>query len=445
MALKTRLIFILTILLFASLACKAVSSEQTEPVATQPVAPATSTALPEPEPTAEPPATESPTAEPAPTEPPAAEPTQAVDLGPLPGLPPANPGPETLDLESLPTGISGADFSIGDFTQVMRLEMRWTDNDGVDQESVSTYTYREQTRPQTAWSLYYDDQNPFFPSTIESVVTGEQAFSSTPESGCFVVSPEKVPQDEPRQSFLSLLQALTGQASRSQSETMLDEQISDAYTLERQNFTPGSEVTLTASSADSDGDFSSTISSSINLTDEGDTLESATLYLAQEGGFVRRIELVFSRTASEEDSIIAKPGTRMERTLVYDAIPVLVAGGEPVAAPAGCEGAAPSDESGDSGDDYGDDSESLSSSDLPRMQDANNVIELDGTLIYETGASVQEVHDFYVSELEAQGWESGDDMLMGQMASLEFTRGGQTISITILESAGTTMVTVAIT
>jgi hypothetical protein len=233
-----------------------------------------------------------------------------------------------------------------------------------------------------------------------------------------------------------MLEALTGEASRTEAAVMLGDQPTDVYTLESANIKPGCVVVMETKYADSSGEFSSSVSSSIKLEGEGMTMESGKLYLARQGGYVMQIELKFSGTAGEDESLFAKPGSRMERTIIYKNL-VATTIGEAIAAPAGC-GASPTGsgivESGGS--------PAVSISDIPRPEGITNVVEVEDSLIYQSSMSLDELVDFYRSEMEALGWELGDNISMATLATLDFTRGDQTLSVSIVQSGNTLMVTV---
>lgn len=362
---------------------------------------------------------------PAPTQ----TPQEAV-AGVFPTLPPPQPGPETLDLEKIPE-----EHGFSDFTETYTVDMRWTDPEEIPQQSATTYLYRQQTVPGAASYFLYDDNNPFFASKIETVVTDQGAFSITPETGCQMTQVEGVQSLDQRQAFRSLLEALTGQATRTEAEVMLVDQATDVYTLQSSNLKPGAEIVLKASATDSNGEFTSSVSSRIALAEEGTTLESAKLYLARQGGYVRRIELVYSKTAGEDDALFAKAGSRMERTLVYD---TTLAGlqSEAIALPAGCDGVASL-----AGGQAGSGDQPATMADLPRLEDITDVVETEDSLTYQANASINEAVEFYRSEMAALGWELNDALSMDTLANLEFTRYDQSVSISIIQAGDTVMVT----
>lgn len=417
--LRIRLIAVLTALALTSLACQLLSSGKVTPTVEKPTVSPTATGIAQ----ASPLAKASPTAgtpEAQPEAPPALE---------LPALPPPQPGPAALDLAALPRQVAYPDL-----TEAYQVNMSWTDPDDAPQQSSSTYSYRKQTVPSAGWRLLFVDDNPFFPSNIETVQLDQTVYSVSTDTGCQVLTPDRLPTDDQRQAFISLLEALTGQVTLAESEVMVGQMATDVYLLQSSNLKPDAEIVLKAYVADSDGEFSSTVSTTFHLVEEGTTLESGKLYLARQGGHVAKIELAYSKIAGDEDAPLAKPGTMMQRTLVYEA--TLAASADvPIAPPATCEGA-PALVTPVSG------SAPVTMADIPRMSDASIVVEDSESLVYQTNASVQEVADFYRTEMANLGWTLSDDMTVGPIVTLEFTSGAQTLSISIMLTGSTVTVTI---
>jgi len=417
---KSRLILAITALILISLSCQAisfgqdiVSEESTEVASTTPIV--------------EPPKV---------TEAPLAMETGQPPLAMLPTLPPAQPGPDPLELAQLPE-----DHGLSDFTENITVDMTWTDSDGMEQQQNTLFSHRQQSVPSFAWYTLYDDQNVFFviPTKIETALVDGQAFSTSSEGGCNALSADLVNLDEQRQSFRDLIGALTGQVSKTEADVDLGELTVDVYSLEAVNLTPGAEVELEGKYIDSGGSSSST-STTLIMYDEDVALETGRLFLAQQGSFVARIELLYSKIADEEDSIFAQVGTRMERMLVYEVLPA-TALDDAITPPAACE--ATTGGGGAEGGGTASDGE-LKISDIPRIGEPIDVVEADENLVYFTSSSVADVVDFYKSELGALGWELEEEVSLGAVATLEFVLGNQTIYISIVETDDEVMVTAQI-
>ena len=414
---KSRLILVITVLLLVSLSCRAVSVRQdifsvesTEVVSITP----------KPEINEAPPATE----------------ISSPPVATLPTLPPTRPGPDSLDLAQLPV-----DHGLSDFTENITVDMTWTDSEGVEQQQNTLFSHRQQSLPAFAWYTLYDDQNVFFviPTKIETALVDGQAFSTSSDRGCNVLSVDLVNLDEQRQSFRDLIGALTGQVSKAEANVDLGEFTVDVYLLEAANLTPGAEVELEGKYIDAGGSSSST-STTLILYDENVSLESGKLFLAQQGGFVARIELLYSKIADEEDSIFAQPDTRVERMLVYEVLPATELG-DVITLPTACE--ATTSGGGAEGGGTAFESE-LKISDIPRIGEPTNAVETDENLVYFTSFSVADVVDFYKSELGALGWELEEEVSLGAVATLKFVLGNQTVHISIVETDDEVMVTAEI-
>ena len=436
---RKRFIFLFSSLVLLSLACRAAGGGNDMPPAPTPVVsvataqpqPVEPTEVDEPEDTEVPPATETSEPTEAPEENP--EPTEAAPV-PLATLPPAEPGPDSLDLSALLTTPPTSDFS-----EQFVVTTSWTDPDGSTQEGSTTVSYQAQTQPAAAWNTLLEDNNPFFPSRVETTALGESVYVLSDEFGCQAVEEGQYIAGDPRRPFLDLLAALTGEVEVAERDVDYNGLTVDEYTLDVDNILPESEVVASAISSDGESTVTNTLT--FPLAMEGTTLESASLYLAQQGGFVAGIELAMSKTASEDDGPFFKPGTPMERSIVYSLVPA-AADETPLAAPEGCEMAG-SDTGG--GSDDGEPSGDLPNiADIPRMDDASNVIEMEGTLMYDTGYSLEEVFEFYVTEMEALGWEKTGETTLGNMGTLDFMLDEYTMTIMLIDNNGTLMVTIAI-
>jgi hypothetical protein len=84
--------------------------------------------------------------------------------------------------------------------------------------------------------------------------------------------------------------------------------------------------------------------------------------------------------------------------------------------------------------------------DFPTMPDATDVTSFDTILTYTSVSPMADVVAFYNEQLPALGWTAGTASTdIPGMATLEFTRGDETVSITITESEGTTSVMITFT
>ncbi|OGO32272.1 MAG: hypothetical protein A2Z16_09850 [Chloroflexi bacterium RBG_16_54_18] len=441
---NTRLTFVLVFILLASLSCQLLSFGQSDATEASPVGSPTSVA------------TAAATAELPPTQPGSAETPSTTETQPvpsvsnLPTLPPAQPGPETLDLAGLPEVLP-----INDHRERLLVVMDFTDTDGAPQQMITDYNFRQTSVPENAWYKFFEDNNPFLSQKVESALVGGQGYTVTDTSTCQVVTVEVVDNSGQRQPFTDLIKALTGQVSLSEAGVTVGEQQADAYPLDLSNLVPGSQVEIQVTTSDDSG--TSTSTTTIQLTEEDSDLVGGKLYLARQGGYLLKLELQYSRVAGEEDAFLVQTGTTMNRLLTYEVVPALAV--EPIQPPEGCAGLTggsdgnANDDNGnddngnDNGNDNGDDtggSGDVSINDIPRLTDAANVVQAGETLIYQTSQDMQSVLDFYRDELEAAGWEVTDEINLGTLASMELVRGSQTLSVTLTQSVSDVMVTIVL-
>lgn len=398
---KARLLFFLVPLLILQLAC-GLTGRPAQSTSPTPSTAATASSLPDvpPTTTTTPPSPETTSA----TATPAVLPT-SNQLQPSSTLPPEQIGPEILDLSA--SSLFQNYFL--DYTDIYSDVIAGLDPNGQPTSlSVSLHT-RYQGQPAQAW---FTTDNLFGPDfAIEKAAVNGTLYLVESDT-C-----KQTAAGSPPQSIFSLLPTvLTGQAQRGEMGVEINGLITDQYLLTAQNFIPNAEINLVETS--SDGDSTSTNTFTIQIRGTG------ALYLARAGGFVVRIELGDTALATADDFFF-KPGSEMRSTRLFERI-ATPAGTAPIAPPAACQAA-----------------EALKNFVLPRLPDASIVVETDEELIYQTNASVQAVRDFYQQELTALGWTLSEETTLGGMASLTFTLGSQTISITVLGSGANTTVQIS--
>lgn len=97
----------------------------------------------------------------------------------------------------------------------------------------------------------------------------------------------------------------------------------------------------------------------------------------------------------------------------------------------------------DGGDDNGgDDDGGQTAGEYPVMDDATDVISAPNALTYQTKHSVDEVMEFYKSEMKDAGWELTSETTMAGTGALTFSKDGANLSIGIVEMAGMVSVTI---
>jgi len=150
------------------------------------------------------------------------------------------------------------------------------------------------------------------------------------------------------------------------------------------------------------------------------------IWIAEERGlpaYMVRYELEATSTATDENPL-EKFFVTMNVTDVNTDITI-----EP---PAGAEASAGTGGTGDSGD-------------IPVMENAQNKTVMGDIIVYETASDFQSVVDFYVTEMEAEGWtKSGTIMNMENMLMESWTKGARSLQLNIAgeEGSGTVAVTI---
>jgi hypothetical protein len=413
---KLRLSIAIVALMLLQMSCalinRATDSLSTTPIVTS--GPATQTAPP-PAPTNTRPTQPSlPTPTAAPTAP--AEPSPTAPA-PIATLPPAQPGPEQLDLSD--PGLYKPLFS--NYTDQLNDKIEGVDSDGKPTTIEMGRVTRFQSQPSNAWYL---TSTMFGDLMQESAAIDGQLYTAIPGSDCTQTTAGEAPQSP----FALLATVLTGQANRVEQGVEINGLPADRYALTKENLKPGAEMALT----DITVDGSSTVTSTTTLRFSGE----GSLYLAQQGGFLVRFELTDSKKATPDEFFFA-PGTEMKSTRVIELIPD-AAGDPPIAPPAGCQEASGGKPKPGSGEPT-----PGTTVNYLKVDDAQIILEDAGELIYQTNKSLDEVKAFYAAEMPAQGWTAGEETRIGPIVNLSFTQGDQTVTITLVQTGDTVTVQIS--
>ncbi len=388
---KTRIIFFLTILVLASLACglsgaggdDSAPDEQSTPAPTS--VPAASSTPEDPTPTEPAPVASDPTA--VPEEPtPLPEPTEAPPID-------SNPGPEVIDL--------GADAyltteSSNSIRQVY-LEYSGAGPDGNPLTVGMSFTYKKQTLPEEASHIIIGSQTGDIEETVESAIIGEQAYTYFAEAGCFSFPVEDM-QSSLADEFPEFDTLLINEATLAESGVTINGIVTDRYTLTAGNLNPEDE----------------SASPDIELVE-------GSVYLAQDGGYITRFHLEGATTNASDFGDFA-PETEVQVTLTYDFIPTAEALN--IAPPAGCEDQASEE------------------SEFPMLDDAYQIITSPDGLFYQTNYLLEKVLTFYREEMPALGWELISDTSIGSFTELIFTKDGRTVILGAIQNGDAVPVTI---
>jgi hypothetical protein len=277
------------------------------------------------------------------------------------------PGPETLDLSTPALYVFAPNYT-SQVTVVYEGAMQdgtpLTQNITIDQMVQTIPTESDWVKISTALSNEDEEY------VIETATIEGQSYSFVSEAGCFVF-----PADSSEDTFDELFTVdglFISQASRVETGVQINGFTTDGY-----------EITAT------------NIDTSHEEFDTQFTLTEGILYVARDGGFITRMLLEGMTYVTEFEGF--DPAVETPAMFTFNYIP---AEGElNIVPPAGC-----ADQAG-SGDKY------------PLMDDATQVSALPGTTFYETSHTLEEVLEFYRTEMVTQGWTLTEESVIGSFAS----------------------------
>ena len=317
---------------------------------------------------------------------------QVVTVTVAPAMPQdSGAGPETIDLSD--PALYANDAYV---TYKMNMEIKY---DGMDTAGnsnsftlVASIENQEQPKAQRI-SMAGEDPT----ESIEFVVIGDQVMNVFPGMGCTVLPASSMEGQNPEESVPDIDGLLTGQAKRIETGVSIEGIVTDRYELTSENMT--------------DPDNSETP----KITD-------GSVYIAQDGGYIVRIEMNGTVNTAENDF---DPNTETQVSLNYTFIPV-EDGTLLITPPAECE-------------------EQLSGgSEYPVMEGASELFSMQDTMFYTVNASLEEVLDFYRTAMSEDGWTLSNEMGGGSVsfATLEFTKDGESVEVNAITTGEAVSVTV---
>jgi hypothetical protein len=345
------------------------------------------------------------------------DPKPSAKLPPL-ELPEAQPGPDTLDL----TNPDIYKNPLRDYTDSLTDDVASTGSDDQPLTISTVFSVRRQAEP-PAWSSVssmFDDT-----TRVETISTEGSLFIVQPDGTC-TTADNRDPSAGPSTGLAGLFQ---GQAKKVEADVEVNGMPADRYEITAENLKKDGELKIVEDTSDGE----STSSSSLTVKMSG----TGSLYLAQQGGFVLKVELSDKGTATEKEFFF-KPGSPMERSTVIEIVPTSPDEGD-ITIPKDCGGEGSDAPSGDATE-----APAFDLSSLPKPDDAQVIVEDESQSMFTTSQSVTDVAAFYTEQLTADGWEAGEKVNLAGMATLNFTKDGTTITITILTSGANTMVTIMI-
>jgi len=300
-------------------------------------------------------------------------------------------GPETINL-SHPALYANDAYA----TYKMNMEIKY---DGMDTGGnpksfilVASIENQEQPKAQHV-SISGEDAK----DKIEFVIIGDQVLSVFPGMGCTVLPASSMEGPGPEESVPNIDGLLTGQAKRVETGVSIDGIITDRYKLTSENMTDPEN------------------SETPKVTD-------GSVYVAQDGGYIVRIEMNGKVNIAENDF---DPNTETQVSLNYTFVPV-EDGTMNITPPAECE-------------------EQLSGgSQYPVMEGAEGLVSMQDVVFYSVDATLEDVLNFYRIEMVDQGWTLSNDGSSSTLsfATLEFTRDGETVEVNAITSIDSVSVTV---
>ena len=295
--------------------------------------------------------------------------------------PQVEPGPETIDLRS--PALYSTDGYVA-YQIDTSLQYKGVDSSGNEVISSLNSLVAQRTAPEEADRsvLYGEDPS----DTLEYVKLGDLIFSVY-QGQCSVLSADSQQQEfNPREQMFNMNELFTGQASRTETGIIIDGIVTDRYELTQENLPP-----------------------------EGDgvpTLGTGNFYVASETGTVIKIEVTGTTRTSQYG---LDPNQDADVNMTYKLDP---SEGILILPPESCQ----------------DTTSGLDA--YPVMDGAKGLASVGGTLSYQIDGQLQNVLDFYRTEMPAQGYELTDDISSDTVAfaTLRFTKDGETVEINAIQN-----------
>jgi hypothetical protein len=302
------------------------------------------------------------------------------------------PGPESLDLS-----LTALYAFAPNYTSQVGVVFEGAAEDGSPLSQTIEISQKFQTQPTESSSAVISTTLSELGEgyVMETATIEGQTYTYAADMGCFVF-----PMDSSDESFDDLFTVdglFTNQASRAETGVEINGFITDRYEITEANINPDHE--------DFDTEFSLT---------EGD------LYVARDGGFITRMILEGFTYVTDFEGF--DPTAETPATFTFNYIPV--EGELDISPPAGCADQVSED------------------SDYPIMDDPAQLASLPGMVFYETSHTLDEVLEFYKTEMVAEGWTLTDESTLGSFASLTFTKDGKTVNVLPVQNGDIVAVTI---
>lgn len=314
--------------------------------------------------------TEAPESTAIPTEEP--EPTAVPTEEPAPTAEPAPDVPEVIDLAVLP----GRD-AYDNFHESNALTFTLVDGSGNETTMAFAVTVDLQRVPEL--TLVQELAGNPGEGAWETVLVNGNMYNFTPEFGCSIFAVDE--NVDPMSQLFTDEFAVTGEATLAEIGVEIDGILTDRYAITLENL------------VDAD------------VTDA--ELSIASAYVARDGGYLLRLELV--GTGSFEEG--AEPGAF---SLIKAFRPLT----EPLVAipPTGCL------------------DEVANTDKYPLPDDATSVSSVNGEVSFSSPSNLDTILAFYRETLVAEGWTLADEVILGSFAYLDFTKDGVTLNVNAVQN-----------
>ncbi len=299
---------------------------------------------------------------------------------------------DQLDVSTL------APAPFGSYSQIVHLTYLGEDASGSPLTQTISITIKTQDQPERGQSMLLIGNKGAEVQTVESVSLGGTSYTDMGVKGC-VTSSENSSMDSLLNGLDRPDNNLKNKVTRVEQDVVVNGVHTDRYALAKDNYAienAGSPVPL-----------------------QGIVLDEGSLYVARQGNYVVRMEFSGHVTGDGLNLPAEFPKDKSVKVnLVFDVAEAPDRTWN-LAIPAACQ------ELASTGAGY------------PLMDDAANLTQIQGQVMYSTRHTPDEVIEFYRKEMPAQGWKAAGESIVTGFSTLKFTRDGVTVGVNILGSGNT--------
>jgi hypothetical protein len=304
----------------------------------------------------------------------------------------SQPGPKTIDLTNPALYPSAPNFT----TQIILIdEGSMMDGSAIIRNMEINSIVQTQPTDKRSATISTKLSNQEQAAVLETSVIEGQTYTYSPDVGCFVFSSD--PAQETFDDLFQIDETLINESSRVETGVQINGFVTDRYEITEANINPEDE--------DFETDF---------------TFLNGSAYVARKGGFLTRLYMEGITYVTQSENF--DPSAESQATYTFNYIPT--EGELDISPPAGCADQLTGDLA------------------YPMMDDAAQVSSLPGGLFYESSYTLEEVLEFYRTEMVAEGWTLTDESIIGSFASLTFTKDGKTVNVMPVQNGDIVAVTI---